>query len=149
MPIGGLNEMDIRRLLENTDLKITLESPSKEYQFEYYTASNKDRITGELRFTRTYRLIDLVRGGITSEPWEAYDLESHASKVTNLVKFSGYRVTKVVNGWQALCPACGHTMRGKNWEPIPKVCVAQGPKKCRSAIIDADVTELLLAGDAT
>lgn len=58
----------INQWLKNFDLKIVLDSPEKDYQLEYFTAPIKDRITGKNRLIRTYQLIDLVRGGITSSP---------------------------------------------------------------------------------
>lgn len=64
----------VRRLLENLELKIVLDSPDDDYRFEYFTTSIKDRETGEPRLTRTYRLLDLIRGGVTPEPWDTYDL---------------------------------------------------------------------------
>ena len=59
----------VRRLLENLELKIVLDSPDDDYRFEYFTTSIKDRQTGEPQLTRTYRLLDLIRGGVTPEPW--------------------------------------------------------------------------------
>lgn len=139
---------DMRLLLENFDLQISLNSPSEEYRLEYSTVSDKDRVTGETRLTRTYRLIDLVRGGVTSEPWDRYDQDKQASMVANLVNFSGYRVSKVVSGWKATCPGCGHIMVGKIWELPPKTCKAKSPRKCRAAIDGTNVEEILSAGEA-
>ncbi|SMG36531.1 hypothetical protein [Paraburkholderia susongensis] len=138
-------ENNIRKLLTNPDLKIVLDSPGNEYRFEYFTTSTKDRISGEPRLTRTYRLIDLVRGGITPEPWETYDIDKQTVTIANLIKFSGYRMTKIISGWQVTCPACGHVTRGKTWESIPKKCTALASKKCRSAIDDMNAIELLFA----
>lgn len=140
------DENAVRQLLENLELKICLDSPDDDYRFEYFTTSIKDRQTGEPRQTRTYRLFDLVRGGVTPEPWDTYDLEKQTTLVTNLMRFSRYRMAKIVCGWEVICPACGHTIRGKNWESTPKACTAELPKKCRARIDDKCVVEILSAG---
>jgi hypothetical protein len=36
----------VRRLLQNLELKIVLDSPDDDYRFEYFTTSTKDRQTG-------------------------------------------------------------------------------------------------------
>lgn len=140
------DENSVRRLLENLDLKIVLDSPDDDYRFEYFTTSIKDRQTGEPRLTRAYRLFDLIRGGVTAEPWDTYDLEKQTTLVTNLMRFSRYRMAKIVCGWEVICSACGHTMRGKNWESPPKTCTAEFPRKCRAKIDDKCVVEILSAG---
>lgn len=139
-----LDAHTIRRLLENLELKIVLDSPNNDYRFEYFTTSIKDRQTGELRLTRTYRLLDLIRSGLTPEPWDIYDLDKQTTLVTNLMGFSRYRMTKIVCGWEAICPACGHVMRGKIWESIPKACRNESSRKCRTRIDDEDINEILL-----
>ena len=135
----------VRRLLENLELNIVLDSPDDDYRFEYFTTSMKDRQTGEPRLTRTYRLLDLIRGGVTPEPWDTYDLDKQTTLITNLMKFSRYRMAKIVCGWEVICPACGHVMRGKNWESIPKTCMAESPRKCRARIDDKCIVEILSA----
>lgn len=135
----------VRRLLENLELKIVLDSPDNDYRFEYFTTSIKDRETGEPRLARTYRLLDLIRGGITAEPWDTYDLDKQTMLVTNLMRFSCYRVTKIICGWKVICPACGHVMRGKNWESSSQTCMAEPPKKCRARIDDKCIVETLFA----
>ena len=135
----------VRRLLENLELKIVLDSPDNDYRFEYFTTSIKDRQTGKPRLTRTYRLLDLIRGGVTPEPWDAYDLDKQTTLVTNLVRFGRYRMAKIVCGWKVNCPACGHVMRGKNWESTPKTCTAELPRKCRARIDDESIVEILSA----
>jgi hypothetical protein len=136
--------LTVRRLLENLELKIVLDSPNNDYRFEYFTTSIKDRQTEELRLTRTYRLLDLIRGGVTPEPWDTYDLDKQASLVTNLMRFSRYRMTKIVCGWEAICPVCGYVMSGKIWESIPKTCRNESPRKCRTRIDDEGIKEILL-----
>lgn len=135
----------VRRLLENLELKIVLDSPDNDYRFEYFTTSIKDRETGEPRLTRTYRLLDLMRGGVTPEPWDTYDLGKQTTLVTNLMRFSRYRMAKIVCGWEVICPACGHVMRGKNWESSPNTCMAEPPRKCRARIDDQCIVETLFA----
>jgi hypothetical protein len=139
----------VRRLLENLELKIILDSPDNDYRFEYFTTSLQDRQTGELRLTRTYRLLDLIRGGVTPEPWDTYDLDKQTSLVINLMKFSDYRMAKIVCGWEVICPVCGHVMRGKIWESIPKTCMAKSPKKCGTRIDDGGIKEILFSAQAT
>jgi hypothetical protein len=135
----------VRRLLEDPELKIVLDSPDDDYRFEYFTTSTKDRQTGEPRLVRTYRLLDLIRGGVTPEPWDTYDLDKQATLVTNLMTFGRYRMAKIVCGWEAICPACGHVMHGKNWETTPRTCMAAPPKKCRATIDDKYIAEILSA----
>lgn len=135
----------VRRLLEDLELKIVLDSPDDDYRFEYFTTSTKDRQTGEPRLTRTYRLLDLIRGGVTPEPWDTYDLDIQTTLVTNLMRCSRYRMTKIVCGWQVICPTCGYVMRGKNWESTPKTCMAESPRKCRARIDEACIIEILSA----
>lgn len=135
----------VRRLLENLELKIVLDSPDDDYRFEYFTTSIKDRQTGEPRLTRTYRLLDLIRGGVTLEPWDKYDLDKQTTLVTNLMRFSRYRMAKIICGWEVICPACGHVMRGKNWESTPKTCMAESPRKCRVSIDDKRIVEIMSA----
>jgi hypothetical protein len=145
MPTDAFDRAHIRSLLENIEVKIVLDSPKNDYRFEYFTASIKDRDTGEARLNRTYRLLDLVRGGIVSEPWDVYSLESQATVVANLIKFSQYRITKLVSGWKIVCPSCGHIVQGKIWQTMPKKCIAQHPK-CSAAIDEQTATELPFSG---
>lgn len=136
---------DVRRLLDNLELKFVLDSPNDDYRFEYFTTSIKDRTTGDQRLTRTYRLFDLVRGGVTPEPWDAYDVEKQTTLVTNLMRFGHYRMSKVVCGWEVVCPVCGCLMRGKNWESFPKTCTAEPQIKCRAKIDEKSIVEILFA----
>ncbi len=138
----------IRRLLENTELKIVLDSPENNYRIEYFTTSVKDRGTGESHRTRTYRLLDLIRGGVTPEPWDTFDVDKQVTLVANLMRVSRYRITKVICGWEATCPVCGHNMRGKIWDSVPKSCPAQNPRKCRTTIGDESISEVLFADAA-
>lgn len=133
------NEQAVRRLLENHELLLVLDSPDNDYRFEYFTTSVKDRITSVPKLCRTYRLLDLIRGGVTPEPWDAYDLERQTVLVTNLMRFSNYRMTKIVSGWKISCPSCGNDTTGKNWEAVPKNCRA-----CKCRIESEWVHELLL-----
>jgi|CXWL01.1.fsa_nt_gi hypothetical protein len=133
----------VQSLLENLDLKIVLDSPDNSYRFEYYTTAIKDRKTGQQRLTRTYRLLDLIRSGVTTEPWDTYDLDKQTTLVTNLVNFSNYRMVKIVSGWEFICPVCGHCMSGKIWESIPKACQGISPIKCRTKVDSASINEIL------
>jgi len=130
----------VRGLLQNHELKVILDSPGGDYRFEYYTTI-KDANINDLRHIRTYRLLDLVRGSITAEPWDRYDLDKQTTLVTNLIGFGGYRISKVVTGWMVKCPACGHLMRGKIWESVPTTCAGKGPPKCRRKITDDNIVE--------
>lgn len=140
----------VRALLKNHELKVVLDSPDKDYRFEYYTTTIKDSATGELRYMRTYRLIDLVRGGgVTQEPWDVYELEKQTTLVTGLLEYSRYRISKIVAGWTIKCPSCGQIMRGKIWEAVPKTCTAQGSPKCRQRFDDDRLVEEILVDHAT
>ncbi len=133
----------INQLLKNTDLKIILDSPENDYRLEYFTTFTKDRETGEPCLARTYRLKDLVRGGITSEPWDTFNHDKQVTLITNLINFGNYRIIKVISGLEIKCPACNQTMQIKNWEAIPKRCGANNQKKCFSSIDSSNVTEIL------
>ena len=140
------DENTVRHLLENLELKIVLDSPDEDYRLEYFTTSTRDRQAGEPLLTRTYRLHDLKRGGITPEPWDSYDLEKQTAVVTKLIRLSRYRVANIVSGWAIICPACGHAIRGKNWESPPKTCTAVTPRKCPAKIDDTCLVEILSTG---
>jgi hypothetical protein len=135
----------VRHLLENLELKIVLDSPDDDYRFEYFTTFLNDRQTGEPRLIRTYRLHDLIRRGVTPEPWDTYDLDKQVTLITNLMRFSHYRVAKIVCGWEVACSACGHVMCGKHWETSPKTCTAQSPRICRARIDNKCLVEIPFA----
>jgi hypothetical protein len=132
------DEQAVRRLLENHELFLVLDSPDNDYRFEYFTTALKDRVTGIPKLNRTYRLIDLIRGGITSEPWDIYNLEKQVVLVTNLMRFSNYRMTKIVSGWTVVCASCGSATTGKHWDSTAKNCPA-----CKSKLNPELVQELL------
>ena len=135
----------VRRLLQNHELKVILDSPRSDYRFEYYTTMVKAAGTNESRRIRTYRLLDLIRGGITPEPWDSYDLDKQTTLVANLIECGGYRISKVVTGWTVKCPACGHLMQGNIWESVPTTCGGKGPPKCRHKITDENIVEEMYA----
>ena len=138
MPTDVIDEHTVRRLLANLELKIVLDSPDDDYRFEYSTNSIIDRQTKDPRQIRTYKLLDLRRGGDTPSPWDAYDLDKQTRLVTNLIRFGRYRISKVVGGYEITCPKCGHFMPVKIWESVPKKC-----RKCKLTIDDKDVKEIL------
>jgi hypothetical protein len=139
----------IRTLLKNHELKVVLDSPDKDYRFEYYTTTVKDRKTGELRYVRTYRLLDLRRGGVTQEPWDVFELEKQTTLVTGLLHYSRYQISKIVTGWMIKCPSCGQIMRGKIWEAVPTTCTAESSPKCRQRFDDDHLVEEILVDHAT
>ena len=141
MVTGGKEATNARALLGTLHLKVILDSPRDDYRFEYYTTAIKTPNTTSTRLSRTYRLLDLIRGRTVQEPWGAYKLEEQTTLVTNLIRFSGYRISKVVSGWVVKCPACGHVMRGKHWEPVPRSCAGRARPKCRHRFTDQDVLE--------
>jgi hypothetical protein len=138
MPSDVIDEHTVRRLLENLELKIVLDSPDDDYRFIYFTTSIMDRQKKESRRIRTYQLLDLIRGGVTPEPWDTYDLDKQTTLVTNIIRFSHYRISKVVGGHEITCPKCGHFVRLMIWESIQKKC-----KRCKFKIDDKDVKEIL------
>ena len=143
-------EERVRRLLSDHDVKIVLDSPDGDYRFEYYTSATKDSKTGEQRYVRAYRLIDRLRGGVTVEPWDTYDLEKQTSFVAGLIDFGRYKLARVIAGWSVACPSCGYVMTGKHWESVPKSCAASSSPKCRQRLDDvALVVKELVVDDAT
>ena len=69
--------------------------------------------------------------------------DKQTTLVTNLMRFSSYRMAKIVCGWKVICPACEHVMRGKNWESAPRTCTAEHPKKCRAKVDEKCIVEIL------
>lgn len=138
----------ISQLLKNTDLKIILDSPENDYRLEYFTTFAKDKETGEHCLARTYRLKDLVRGGITSEPWDTFNHDRQVTLITNLINFGNYRIIKVICGLEIKCSACNQTMRIKTWESIPKRCGGRNPEKCESPIDSSNITEVLFTANS-
>jgi hypothetical protein len=126
---------NIRELLKNRELKIVLESPDKDYQFEYYTSSIKEETGGSLRLNRAYRLIDLARGAVTQNPWDNYDIDKHVNLIQNLIQFSNYKIVEVISGWQGTCLSCGNTSSWKIWEKIPDKCGQKVPRRCAGNIV--------------
>jgi hypothetical protein len=124
---------DFRTLLANLDLKLVLDSPDGDYRFEYFTALSKDREANREVKTRKYRLLDLARGTVTPDPWDAFNLETQARILPGLINWGRYRLT-VVTGWKVKCPACGAVMVGAHWKSPPKTCVSNATGKCDEKI---------------
>ena len=137
-------EHRVRALLGNHELKVVLDSPEDDYRFEYYTTIVKDRKSGNGRHVRTYRLIDLRKGGATPEPWDVYDIEKQTGLVTNLIDVGRYRISRIVAGWTIKCPSCGKVMQGKIWDAVPKTCSGHGSQKCRQKLDDSLVEEIVI-----
>lgn len=143
MLINTIETNVVRELLNNLELKIILDSPINDYRFEYFTNQIKNSDSGMYQLIRTYQLTDLIRGGITSEPWDTFDFEKQISLVTNLVNFGNYRIVKVISGWIVNCPTCNHIMQGKIWQKPPKKCQTKNPHRCPSPLSNSDITEIL------
>lgn len=141
-------EQRVRALLKNQELKLILDSPNGAYRFEYYTTTSNDIKAGEPRYRRTYRLLDLLRGGVTVEPWDTYDLDKQTTLVTGLLQFSHYKLTRVVTGWTIKCPSCGHVTEGKHWESVPKTCAASSFSKCPQRFDNADLVKEIVVDHA-
>ena len=141
-------EHRVRNLLKNHELKLVLDSPDQDYRFEYDTTTIKDSKTGEVRYVRTYRLLDLVRGAVTQQPWDVFELEKQTTCVAGLLEFSRYRISKIVSGWTITCPSCGDIMRGRIWESAPKTCTAKGSPRCRQRLDDNHLVEEVLVDQA-
>lgn len=133
-------------LLQNINLKIFLDSPNNNYQFEYSTNKIKNSTTGAIKYIRTYRLIDLTRGAEILEPWDKYNLKKQIELVSNLIKFSNYKISKITTGWMIKCSMCHTVMQGNIWDTIPKKCRGKEPI-CRHRITDNDIEEKLLSYD--
>ena len=139
----------VRALLKNHELKVVLEAPSRDYRFEYYTIATKDAVTDQYRYARTYRLIDLNRGGITQEPWDTYDVNKQIDLVTNLLDLCRYKISKVVAGWRIKCPSCGHVTEGKIWQAVPRACPGRGSSKCQQKVLDDSLVEEIVLDTET
>ena len=138
MTSGQLETKELRNLLKDINVRLLLESPKQDFQFEYYTTSIKDPKTNKIRYTRTYRLKDLIRGNVTQEPWDKFNLDKQTGLVENLLNISEYRFVKAINGWTVKCPACGHITKGKIWENTPKTCRGA---KCKYKVKAEDIIE--------
>ena len=132
---------ELRGLLQDQGLRVVLDSPEGDYRLEYYTTAIKDTSSGAPRHVRTYRLVDVLRGGVTQEPWDRFYLERQAALIANLIGFGGYRISRVITGWRVKCPACGHVVRGRIRDAVPANCPGKGPPKCRRGITDEDIAE--------
>lgn len=145
MTSGPLKTEEIRKLLKDIKVKLLLESPKQDYQLEYYTTTIKDPNTDEIiRYIRTYRLNDLIRGNVTQEPWDTFDLDKQTGLVANLLTISEYRVVKAINGWTVKCPKCNFIMEGEIWKIPPKACLGS---KCRHKIKADEIVENLIIGE--
>lgn len=140
-----LESKELRKLLKDIHIKLLLESPKHDFQFEYYTTTIKDPKTEKTSHSRTYRLNDLIRGNVTQEPWDKFDLDKQAGLVDNLLNISKYRVVKIVNGWTVKCPECGHITEGNIWENTPKTCRGA---KCKYKVKAEDITEHQIFSDS-
>lgn len=132
---------EIHQLLSDLNLKLVIDSPKRDYRFEYSTSSSAQG-DKEKKLFRTYKLIDLKRSTETPDPWDAYDLERQASLVANLIRYCDYRITKKISGWKITCPVCGHEMSGPIWQTIPRACRGENPKKCGAKLDPNSVIEL-------
>lgn len=148
MPPHRSLQEQVHLLLKNQELKIVLDSPDGDYRFEYYTTTSKDSKTGEARYVRTYRLIDLLRGAVSVEPWDTYDLEKQTTLVTGLINFGRYKVSRVIAGWSIKCPSCGHVMTGKHWESVPKNCTASSSPRCSHRLNDPHLVNEIVVANA-
>lgn len=141
---GPFTSSHFRELLDDFDAKLILDSPNEEYRFEYYTVCVKDAENPQGIKIRKYRLLDRVRGTVTPEPWDAFDVERHAEILRGLTAWSEYRL-KVSRGWEVTCTSCGHLMTGKTWQVAPKTCASKNRPKCKQPVKDADVVDLYSA----
>lgn len=120
---------DVSRILADLERRVELQSPTDDYAIHYLTTTFKEPATGELRLVRTYRLHDLVRGGVTAECWGPFDLQKQTEIVLGLLTRSNYRLERMVRGWTATCPECGTQYHGRIWETPPQAC--KGKRACK------------------
>lgn len=130
-----------RELLANHDLKLILDSPNDEFRFEYYTVAVKGSGSAIETKVRKYRLLDLARGTITVEPWDAFNLERHADILRGLTSWSRYKL-KVSEGWKIQCPSCNGVISGKSWQVPPKSCASKHLGRCLQKFDDTLVSEV-------
>lgn len=131
-----------RELLENHDLNIILDSPSNEYQVQYYVGYAKDhRSKNEVKI-RKHRLLDKARGTVTPEPWDTFNLDGHVRIIRALIHWNRYRLT-LISGWRVRCPRCSHQMTGEPWKPLPKQCTSGTRPRCKQAIEEDLVTSIV------
>jgi hypothetical protein len=104
------------KLVLDKNIKITISSRKGDYQIQVCTErAAKDADATDLR--RTYALTELATGQVMTENWERKDPEASSLLLSGLLQYSDYEITKVVADWVVTCPECGHTERGRHYEP--------------------------------
>lgn len=137
------DEHDISALLKEPDIEFELESDNKQYVFVYSTRIVAKDIFNPTQFERTYWLEQTGAGGTLVEPWDAFDLIKQIALAQNLVRFAGYKVRGVFNGWKIVCPKCGNSIIGKIWRNSPKDCKSiPGRVRCHHVFTENDKTRI-------
>ncbi|MCA2969294.1 MAG: hypothetical protein O9345_04385 [Burkholderiaceae bacterium] len=134
-------------LLNEPRLRVAFSSPKEDYRIEYTTTIQRDRVTKAERLNRVCRLHDELRGGIMVDPWGPFELEKQARIVSNLLRFTDYRITEASKGWKAVCGKCGTESIFEVWQTVPKACKGSGTKKCGATFKPTDVVEMLIPVD--
>lgn len=133
-------------LLADFDFRLVLDSPNGEYRFEYFTVLSKPDTEQEVKI-RKYRLHDKMRGTVTLDPWDGYNLETQARILQGLIEWSHYRLI-IITGWKVTCSVCGHLMDGKPWQIPPTVCTSKNHPRCNNKIKKNLVEEVSLPSAA-
>jgi hypothetical protein len=143
--MNALDEHNIYTLLKDPDIEFELESDNKQYVFVYSTRIVAKDIDNPTQFERTYWLEQAGAGGTLVEPWDAFDVTKQTTLAQNLVRFAGYRVRGVFNGWKVVCPRCGNSMTGKIWRNSPKDCKSIPSRvRCHYVFTEHDKTRVPL-----
>ena len=117
-----MHEGNLRRLLADKRVKLLIESAQGDYALEYYTVRFLGDKPHQPTLTPAYRLLDLNRGSTVRNPWDESDLERQPRILGQLLRGSGYKISKVAYGWRSQCERCMHLLEGEIWEPVPAKC---------------------------
>jgi len=114
--------VNIKSILSNLDLELTIESPDKNFLLIYSTNTVAQEIEHPTTLTRKYWLHQKHNGSNIQSPWDDYDEAKQITLATNIIKFSNYRIKSICSGWKFMCPLCNIEIEGKIWRNTPKRC---------------------------
>lgn len=135
--MNEFNDLNVGKILEDTDLEIELQSPDDEYTLIYSTIKIAKEIEEPTQFSRNYWLLVHSNKSRIDAPWDRYVYQNQKTLIENIIKFSKYKITRVSKGWTVTCNICGNKIAGKIWRNSPKNCEARIEKnKCEGELIN-------------
>ncbi|CAM3808378.1 hypothetical protein POAN111098_09070 [Polynucleobacter antarcticus] len=113
----------IQDLLEDVNLEVHLSSSISDFIIIYSTNPVPDVISNPTIFFKTKMVINGASKCVTVIDSPQQQAEN-VNLVVNLLKFSDYRVFRVVKGWRLVCSKCNAISEGKIWRISPDICSA-------------------------